>query len=116
MGDPNLNPLEYDFIGARERAETKRKSAGEKLTSLEDAVARVKDGDHVSVGGCLFSRTPMALMREILRHRRRGLTLSRNLTCHEGEMFMAAAAVSRVGPAWLSIGVPGGVVQSLRTN
>jgi glutaconate CoA-transferase subunit A len=114
VGDSHLNPLEYDFIGARERAETKRKSAGEKLTSLEDAVARVKDGDHVSVGGCLFSRTPMALMREILRHRRRGLTLSRNLTCNEGEMFMAAGAVSRVVTAWMSIGLPWGVSKILR--
>ena len=60
---------------------------------LEDAVARVKDDDHVSVGGCLLSRTPMALMREILRHRRRGLTLSRNLTCNEGELFTYAEAL-----------------------
>jgi glutaconate CoA-transferase subunit A len=114
VGDSHLNPLEYDFIGARERTEAKRKSAGEKLTSLEDAVARVKDGDHVSVGGCLFSRTPMALMREILRHRRRGLTLSRNLTCNEGEKFMAAGAVSRVVTAWMSIGLPWGVSKILR--
>ena len=49
--------------------EAKAKSAAEKLTSLEDAVGRVKDGDHVGVGGCLFSRPPMALMREILRQR-----------------------------------------------
>ena len=77
MGDPDLNPAEYDFIAARGRVEAKKKSAGEKLTSLEDAVARVKDGDHVSAGGCLFSRTPMALVREVLRHRRRALTFSR---------------------------------------
>jgi len=67
VGDPDLNPAEYDFIAARRRTEAKAKSAAEKLTSLEDAVGRVKDGDHIGVGGCLFSRTPMALMREILR-------------------------------------------------
>jgi glutaconate CoA-transferase subunit A len=114
VGDPHLKPAEYDFIAARERVEAKKKSAGEKLTSLEDAAARVTDGDHVSVGGCLFSRTPMALMREILRHRRRGLTLSRNLTCHEGELFMAAGAASRVVTAWMSIGLPWGVSKILR--
>jgi glutaconate CoA-transferase, subunit A len=114
VGDPHLRPTEYDFIGARTRLEAKKKSAGEKLTSLEDAAARVKDGDHVSVGGCLFSRTPMALVREVLRHRRRALTLSRNLTCTEGEWLMAAGAVSRVVTAWMSIGLPWGVSRILR--
>ncbi len=114
MGDPDLNPAEYDFIAARGRVEAKKKSAGEKLTSLEDAVARVKDGDHVSAGGCLFSRTPMALVREVLRHRRRALTLSRNLTCTEGELLMAAGAVTRVVTAWMSIGLPWGVSKILR--
>ena len=114
MGDPDLNPAEYDFIAARRRVEVKTKSASEKVTSLEDAVARVKDGDHVSVGGCLFSRTPMALVREVLRHRRRALTLSRNLTCTEGELLMAAGAVTRVVTAWMSIGLPWGVSKILR--
>jgi glutaconate CoA-transferase, subunit A len=114
VGDPRLKPAEYDFIAARARIEAKPKSAGEKLTSLEDAAARVKDGDHVSVGGCLFSRTPMALVREVLRNRRRALTLSRNLTCTEGELLMAAGAVTRVVTAWMSIGLPWGVSKILR--
>ena len=114
MGDPHLNPAEYDFIAARRRIEGKAKSAAEKLTSLEEAASRVKDGDQIGVGGCLFSRTPLALMREILRQRRRGLTLARNLTCHEGELFMAAGSVSRVMTAWMSIGLPWGVSKILR--
>ena len=114
MGDPDLNPAEYDFIAARRRVEAKPKSAGEKLTSLEEAVGRVKDGDHLSAGGCLFSRTPLALVREVLRQRRRALTLSRNLTCTEGELLMAAGAVSRVVTAWMSIGLPWGVSKILR--
>ena len=114
MGDPHLNPAEYDFIAARRRTEAKAKSAAEKLTSLVDAASRVKDGDQIGVGGCLFSRTPLALMREILRQRRRGLTLARNLTCNEGELFMAAGAASRVMTAWMSIGLPWGVSKILR--
>jgi glutaconate CoA-transferase, subunit A len=114
VGDPRLKPAEYDFVAARARIEAKPKSAAEKLTSLEDAVSRVKDGDHLSVGGCLFSRTPMALVREVLRNRRRELTLSRNLTCTEGELLMAAGAVTRVVTAWMSIGLPWGVSKILR--
>jgi glutaconate CoA-transferase subunit A len=74
----------------------------------------VKDGDHVVAGGCLFTRTPMALVREILRQRRTGLTLSRNLMCTEGELMMAAGAVHRVVTAWMSIGLPWGVSKVMR--
>lgn len=109
-----MKPTEYDFVAARRRLEDKPKSAGEKLTTVEDAVARVRDGDHLAVGGCLFSRTPLALVREILRQRRRGLTLSRNLMCTEGEFFMVTGGVERVVTAWMSIGLPWGVSRILR--
>ena len=39
-----ITPREFDFQAARRRLEAKTKSAGDKLTSLDVAVARVKDG------------------------------------------------------------------------
>ena len=68
----------------------------------------------MAVGGCLFSRTPMALVRELLRQRRHGLTLARNLTCTEGEFLMVAGAAARIVTAWMSIGLPWGVSKILR--
>ena len=68
----------------------------------------------MAVGGCLFSRTPLALVRELLRQRRRGLTLARNLTCTEGEFLMVAGAVERIVTAWMSIGLPWGVSKVMR--
>jgi len=68
----------------------------------------------IAAGGCLFSRTPMALVREVLRQRRRGLTLVRNLMCTEGEFMMVAGAVERVITAWMSIGLPWGVSKIMR--
>ena len=114
MGDPDLRASEWDFVAARRRLESKAKSAGEKLTSIEDAGSRVADADRIAVGGCLFSRTPMALIREILRQRRHGLTLVRNLMCTEGEFMMVAGAVERVMTAWMSIGLPWGVSKIMR--
>ena len=104
----------YDFREARKKLEAKPKSSGEKLSSIEDAAALVKDGDSVAIGGCLFSRTPMALVREILRQRRRELTLLRNLMCTEGEFMMVAGAVQKVVTAWMSIGLPWGVSRIMR--
>src|SRR5262249_18652682 len=114
VGGADLKPSEYDFIAARRRLEAKPKSAGEKLTDLADAALRVPDGAHVAIGGILFSRTPMALIREVLRARRRGLTLARNLTCYEAELFMVAGGVDRVVTAWMGIGLPWGVSKIMR--
>jgi glutaconate CoA-transferase subunit A len=69
----------------------------------------------VAVGGILYSRTPIALVREILRQRRTRLTLARNLTCYEGELMMVAGAVDRVVTAWIGIGLPWGVSKVMRT-
>ncbi|MBI4588910.1 MAG: CoA transferase subunit A [Candidatus Rokubacteria bacterium] len=103
-----------DFVEARRRLEAKPRSAGEKLTTLDAAASRVRDGDHVAIGGCLFSRTPMALVREILRRGPRHLTCSRNLMCYEGELLMVAGTVDKIVTSWMSIGLPWGVSKILR--
>jgi glutaconate CoA-transferase subunit A len=104
-----IAPREYDFVAARERLEAKPKSAGPKLGSLEDAVARVKDGDHLAIGGCLYSRTPLALVWALLRRRPKHLTFSRNLMCYEGEWGMVSGAVDKVVTSWMGIGLPWGL-------
>jgi glutaconate CoA-transferase subunit A len=58
----------------------------------------------------------MALVHEILRRRRTGLTLVRNLMCQEGEFLMVAGAVERVVTAWLGIGLPWGVSKIMREH
>ncbi len=103
-----------DFVEARRRLEAKPRPGGAKLTTLEEAARRVRDGDHIAIGGCLFSRTPLALLREILRHGRKGLSLSRSLMCYEAEWFMAAGAVETAVTSWLGIGLPWGLSRILR--
>jgi glutaconate CoA-transferase subunit A len=76
----------------------------------------VRDGDVVALGGCLFSRTPLALVREILRQRRRDLALARNLMCYEGELLMVAGALRKVVTSWMSIGLPWGVSRIMREH
>jgi glutaconate CoA-transferase subunit A len=109
-----ISPREYDFRAARARLEGKPKSAGEKLTTIENAVAQIKDGDHLAFGGCLFSRTPLALIRALLRRRPQGLSISRNLMCYEGEWCMVAGAVDKVVTSWMGIGLPWGLSKIVR--
>ncbi|HYA50489.1 MAG TPA: CoA-transferase, partial [Streptosporangiaceae bacterium] len=103
-----------DFREARRRIEAKQRHGGEKLTSVEEAARLVKDGDTLAVGGCLFTRTPMALVREVLRQRRQDLTLARNLTCTEGEFLLVAGAARKIVTSWMSIGLPWGISKILR--
>jgi glutaconate CoA-transferase subunit A len=114
MSAMTIAPAEYDFRTARRRLEAKPKSAGEKLTSLEDAAARVPDGATVAFGGILYSRTPLALFREVLRRRPKHLTLVRNLMCYEGEWGMVAGAVDKIVTAWMGIGLPWGLSRIMR--
>src|SRR5574342_479195 len=109
-----ISRREYDFQAARLRLESKPKSAGEKLTTIEEAVARVKDGDSLAFGGCLFSRTPLSLIRALLRRRPKGLTITRNLMCYEGEWCMVAGAVDKVVTSWMGIGLPWGLSKIVR--
>ena len=69
----------------------------------------IRDGDHVAIGGTLYSRTPMALVFALLRQRRRHLTVSRPLACYEIELFLATGALDRIVTSWVGIGLPWGL-------
>lgn len=103
-----------DFIEARRRIEVKSGVNRVKLTSLSEAVQLVKDGDHIAIGGILYSRTPLALLMEILRQHRKELTLSRNLMCYEGEWFIEMEAVRTIVASWFGIGLPWGLSRVMR--
>lgn len=87
----------------------------EKVMTAGSAIETlVADGAHLAVGGCLYSRTPMALLMEVLRQRRTGLTLSRSLACYESEMFLAVGAADTVETAWMGFGGRWGMASVMR--
>lgn len=105
---------DYDFLTARKKLEAKPKPSTDKLVSLDAAAARVKDGDQLGIGGCLYSRTPLALIRAIYRRRPTGLALARNLTCYEAEWGLVAGAVRKIQTSWMGIGLPWGLSRIMR--
>jgi len=68
-------------LAARAEREAGGRPAVDKRMTAEAAVQLIRDGDHVAIGGTLYSRTPMALVFALLRQRRRHLTVSRPLAC-----------------------------------
>ncbi|HLG73707.1 MAG TPA: CoA-transferase, partial [Chloroflexota bacterium] len=103
-----------DFVQARRRLEAKRGPSGERLMSAAKAAALVHDGDTVAIGGCMFSRTPMALIHELLRKARKDLVICRNLSWLESELLMIGGATSHLVTSWEGLGVPWGLSRILR--
>ncbi|HEX6512241.1 MAG TPA: CoA-transferase, partial [Chloroflexota bacterium] len=105
-----------DFVEARRRLEAKRRPAGERLMSAADAAALVKDGDTVILGGCMFARTPMALIHELLRQNRKDLVVCRNLSWLEAELLLIGGATTHLITSWQGLGVPWGLSPILRSE
>jgi glutaconate CoA-transferase subunit A len=103
-----------DFMQARARLLEKDRSVRDKRMELDEAIALVRDGDGIAVGGCLYSRTPMASLLEVLRQGRSELTLVRNLTCYEAELFLARGAAERIVTSWVGIGLLWGLPKVFR--
>jgi len=103
-----------DVLAARAEREADGRLAVDKRMTAEAAAALIRDGDHVAIGGTLYSRTPMALVFALLRQRRRHLTVSRPLACYEIELFLATGALDRIVTSWVGIGLPWGLAPIFR--
>jgi glutaconate CoA-transferase subunit A len=90
------------------------KHVADKRRSLAEAAELVRDGDTVVAGGCCYSRTPWAMLLELLRAERRDLTLARNLMCYESELFLASGAARKLVSSWVGIGLRWGIPKVFR--
>jgi len=99
---------------ARLDLEAHERPVTDKRVSARAAMDLVHDGDVVAIGGTLYSRTPMALLFELLRQGRSGLTISRSLTCYEADLFLATGMASRIVTSWVGIGLPWGLSPVVR--
>ncbi len=76
-----------------------------KLMSEREAIERfVSDGDYVSYDCNLWNRGPAALMREIIRQRKRDLWIAAKFTAHDATILVAAGCVNRIDVGWMEVG------------
>lgn len=106
--------MERSYLELRGRVEKKDKGLREKVKSLSEAVALIPDNVHVAIGGCHYSRTPMALIWEIIRQRKKGLTFSKSITATEGDLLLVAGTTRHIITSWFSPGVTWGVSRIMR--
>jgi len=106
--------MESSYLGLRERVEKKDRGLREKVKGLSEAVALIPDNVHVAIGGCHYSRTPMALIWEMIRQRKKGLIFSKSITATEGDLLLVAGTTRHIITSWFSAGVTWGVSRIMR--
>lgn len=102
------------YLELREETRARDRSLRDKVMTLEEAAALVKDGDHVAIGGCTLSRTPMAMVWALIRAGRQDLTVSRSITSTEGDLFYGSGACKHLMTSWFSQGIVWGVSKVMR--
>ena len=77
----------------------------DKVMSLEEAIAaKVKDGDHISIGGATANRNPVAATYEIIRQKRRNLHLYGHISGTGPDLLIGAGCVASVEGGYFGIG------------
>jgi len=84
------------------------------VMSLEEAASLVHDGDHVALGGCTMSRTPIAMIWALIRAGRKDLTVSRSIVSTEGDLLYAAGVSRHIITSWFSQGIVWGISKVMR--
>lgn len=98
----------------RADTQSRNRSLREKVMTLEQAAALISDGDHVAIGGCMMSRTPMAMIWALVRAGRRDLTFSRSIVSSDGDIIFASGISRKIITSWFSQGIVWGISRVMR--
>ena len=70
--------------------------ARSKVVGLADLAARIGDGTSIAVGGSFLHRGPFALMRELVRQKKKNLEIIKPSPGYDVDMLCRAGAVANV--------------------
>jgi glutaconate CoA-transferase subunit A len=110
----STEPLVKSYEALRRDTMARDRGLREKVMSLEEAARLVNNGDHVAIGGCTMSRTPMAMIWALIRARKKDLVVSRSITSSEGELFYASGVSKHIITSWFTQGIVWGVSKVMR--
>jgi len=73
-----------------------------KLTDLKSAIQKfVKDGDYLGIGGFGMDRIPASALHEIVRQKKKKLTLAGHTATHDGQILCAGECIDKVDAAYV---------------
>jgi glutaconate CoA-transferase, subunit A len=102
------------YARLRESLAQRDRSLREKVTSLHDAATLVQDGMSVGIGGSTMSRTPMAMIWELMRQRRKRLICSRSIVSTDGDLLFGSDIADEVITSWFAQGILWGLSKVMR--
>jgi glutaconate CoA-transferase subunit A len=82
--------------------------------SLADAANRISDGESLGIGGSMMSRTPMAMLWQLMRAGRKNLICSRPIITSEGDLILGSGLSRHIITSWFSQGIMWGVSKVMR--
>ena len=101
-------PLKHELFGftspndIREINRKKSRAMTSKITDLKSAISKlVKDGDYIGIGGFGMDRIPAAALHEIVRQKKKHLTLSGHTATHDGQILCAGECVDKIDAAYV---------------
>lgn len=110
----NAESLVTPHLELRRRTAERDRGLREKLMSLEEAASLVSDGDHVAIGGCTMSRTPTAMIWQLVRAKKKDLVVSRSIVSSEGDVLYGSGISKHIITSWFSQGIVWGVSKVMR--
>ena len=101
--------VEYRFVHPddfrRHVRDRKSRKPEPKVRSARDAVSEfVSDGDYIVYDFSSLTRGPQALIREVIRQRKRDLWIGAEFTLHESALLTGAGCVTRIDVGFLGYG------------
>ena len=86
----------------REINHKRTRSMINKVTDLKSAIGKyVKDGDYIGIGGFGMDRIPASALHEIVRQKKRHLTLAGHTATHDGQILCAGNCVDKIDAAYV---------------
>jgi len=90
------------------------RSLREKVLSLEEAASFVNDGVTVGIGGSTLSRTPMAMIWQLIRARKKNLSCSRCIISTDGDLLIGSGVANHIMSSWFAQGILWGRSKGMR--
>src|SRR6267142_4823103 len=90
------------------------RSLREKVVTLEEAASFVSDGASVGIGGSTMSRTPMALIWQLIRARKKELSCSRCIISTDGDLLLGSGVSNHIISSWFAQGILWGLSKVMR--
>lgn len=74
-----------------------------KLVSLAQAAANIHDGDRIAIGGFAVYQKPMALVREIVRQKKKDLTIVGIVNSLDADLLIGAGCVRKIETSYVGL-------------